>query len=66
MNHPKPMKNQQHHHQKFFLLGTGEDPSEMADLEPQDLREPTRMNIKTEAIIFLTLTATFFSFSLGF
>lgn len=38
----------------------------MADLEAQDLREPTRMNIKTEAIIFFTLTATFLSFSLGF
>lgn len=51
------------HPQKFFLFGEVE---EIWDLEPQDLKEPTRMNIKTEATIFLTLTATFFSFSLGF
>lgn len=52
------------HPQKlFFLLGTGEL-AEIADLELQDLKEPVRMNNKTEATIFLTLTATFFS--LGF
>lgn len=52
------------HAQKFFLFG--DDAAEMADLELHDLKEPLRMNIKTDVTIFLTLTATFFSFNLGF
>lgn len=39
---------------------TGEE-AEIAELEVQDLKEPVRMNIKTEVTIFLTLTATFLS-----
>lgn len=49
--------------QNVFPIDTGEA-AEVTDLELQDLKEPVRMNIKTEATIFLTLTATFFS--LGF
>lgn len=51
--------------QKLFLLGIGDDEvGEIAEVELQDLKEAVRMKIKSEATIFLTLTATFLSLGL--